>query len=168
MPRVRERVTNRRVPLEILEQASNIIRKEGRTVRAVAKDFSICHTTLFRFHKKREKLASEGSDKLPHAGYWTIRRVFSEDQERSQKQYLQRAADLYYGLSPKEVRRLAFQLASHYKCNFPSQWNEACMAGVDWFNGFLKRHPTLSIRRPQATSLSRATRISVQLSLGCI
>uniref|UniRef100_A0A8C4SPQ0 HTH CENPB-type domain-containing protein n=1 Tax=Erpetoichthys calabaricus TaxID=27687 RepID=A0A8C4SPQ0_ERPCA len=163
MPRVRKRVTNRGVPLEILEQASNVIRNEGRTVRAVAKDFSICHTTLFRFHKKREKLASEGSDKLPRAGYWTIRRVFSEDQERSLKQYLQRAADLDYGLSPKEVREIN------------RNWNEACMAGVDWFNGFLKRHPTLSIRRPRATSLSRATRvishclgISVQLYLGCI
>lgn len=31
------------------------------------------------------------------------------------------------------------------------------MAGVDWFSKFLKRHSSLSIRTPQATSFSRAT-----------
>ncbi|CAM4575953.1 unnamed protein product [Leuciscus chuanchicus] len=151
MPRVRKRVTNRGVPLNILERASDVIRDEGRTVRAVAKDFAICHTTLFRFNKKREKLTGEGSDTLPRAGYWTSRKVFSEDQERSLREYLKRAADLYYWLDPKEVRKFAFQLASRYNCNFPPKWSETSMAGVDWFTGFLKRHPSLSIRRPRAT-----------------
>lgn len=31
------------------------------------------------------------------------------------------------------------------------------MAGRDWFSGFMTRHPDLSVRRPQATSLSRNT-----------
>lgn len=104
MPRTRKRVTNRGVPLNILEQASDIIKDEGRSMRAVAKDFAICHTTLFRFHKKRETLTGDGSDKLPSAGYWTTKKVFSNDQEKSLTQYLKKAAELYYGLGPKEVR----------------------------------------------------------------
>ena len=36
-------------------------------------------------------------------------------------------------------------------------WQEHQSAGADWFIGFMKRHPELSIRTPEPTSLSRAT-----------
>ena len=39
----------------------------------------------------------------------------------------------------------------------PDQWSRDKCAGPDWFSGFLKRNPSLSIRTPEATSLSRAT-----------
>ncbi|XP_034093201.1 uncharacterized protein LOC117560459 [Gymnodraco acuticeps] len=73
------------------------------------------------------------------------------------RDYLMEAADLYYGLSSKEVRKFAYELAKNYECNFPQTWAGKEMAGADWLTTFLKRHPTLSIRRPQATSLSLAT-----------
>lgn len=41
--------------------------------------------------------------------------------------------------------------------SIPDSWNRKLIAGVDWLSSFLKRHPALSIRTPQATSLSRAT-----------
>ncbi|XP_058231649.1 uncharacterized protein si:rp71-1d10.8 [Hemibagrus wyckioides] len=82
---------------------------------------------------------------------------FSEQQEKSLAEYLKTAADLFYGLSTKEVRRFAFQLAVHYHCNYPASWNDNSMASRDWFLAFMKRQPCLSIRCPQPTSLSRAT-----------
>jgi hypothetical protein len=60
-------------------------------------------------------------------------------------------------LPGKDVRCLAYQLAVHYKIKFPTYWHENKMAGRDWLVNFMKRHPNLSIRRPQATSLGRAT-----------
>lgn len=39
----------------------------------------------------------------------------------------------------------------------PKNWLDNRIAGVDWLIGFMKRHPNLSLRKPQATSLARAT-----------
>ncbi|KAK6309263.1 hypothetical protein J4Q44_G00207260 [Coregonus suidteri] len=89
--------------------------------------------------------------------YRAHNRVFSQEQENNLKEYLLRAADIYFGLSHKEVRRLAYQLAQHYRCKYPETWATKEMAGKDWFTSFLKRHPGLSIRQPQATSLLRGT-----------
>ena len=72
----------------------------------MAKTYGICHVTLHRFYKKR----SQGSKTLPRVGYWTLKRVFTLEQELLLKDYLMQAADLYYGLSPKEVDRLCIKL----------------------------------------------------------
>lgn len=55
------------------------------------------------------------------------------------------------------MKTLAYQLANKNGCVYPPSWEANEMAGKDWLTGFLKRHPDLSLRAPQATSLSRAT-----------
>ena len=71
--------------------------------------------------------------------------------------YLKRASDIYYGLSTTELRKLAYQFADHLKKQIPTAWKSKKIAGVDWLYSFMRRHRDLSIRQPQATSLSRAT-----------
>lgn len=39
----------------------------------------------------------------------------------------------------------------------PSSWETNQIAGIDWLRGFRKRHPELSLRKPEACSLARAT-----------
>lgn len=85
----------------ILSLAAKVVRGDGRTVRSVAKQYSICHTNLYRFIKRRERI---GPGEEMKTGYWTPRRVFSDQQEDSLAEYLKRAADLFYCLSTKEVR----------------------------------------------------------------
>jgi hypothetical protein len=49
-------------------------------------------------------------------------------------QYLLKAADIYYGLSPKEVRKLAYQYATELKIDpVPEGWSKNKQAGADWF-----------------------------------
>ncbi|GFS23181.1 transposase [Elysia marginata] len=40
---------------------------------------------------------------------------------------------------------------------FPSNWDTEKLAGKEWYRGFMRRNPQISIRQPEATSLARAT-----------
>ena len=42
----------------------------------------------------------------------------------------------------------------------PDTWVRNCMAGADWMTAFLKRNSTISLRCPEAKSLSRATSVN--------
>lgn len=60
----------------------------------------------------------------------------------------------FFGLTCKDVRSLAFQLATQngIKNNFNTNTG---LAGRDWFFNFRKRHPELALRKPEATSKAR-------------
>jgi len=64
---------------------------------------------------------------------------------------------MMYGISTKESRRIAFQMANINGIKVPTTWKTNECAGLEWFRLSMKRHPTLSIRSPEACSLSRAT-----------
>ncbi|KAM3609301.1 uncharacterized protein V6R79_012743 [Siganus canaliculatus] len=98
-----------------------------------------------------------GSNVLPISGYHSHFRVFSDVQEKQLVTYLTKSADMYFGLCPKEVKKLAYQLARRSNCKYPGSWDKMEMAGKDWFRGFMRRNKQLSLRHPEPTSLSRAT-----------
>ncbi|XP_039905853.1 uncharacterized protein LOC120745201 [Simochromis diagramma] len=94
---------------------------------------------------------------LPPVGYQSGKKVFTDKQEKELTEYLMRAADAFYGLCPREVKELAYQLAVKHGCKYPKSWDKFSRAGPDWFSAYMKRNPTLSIRSAEATSLARAT-----------
>lgn len=69
--------------------------------------------------------------------------------------YVTKCTQIYYGLSIVELRKLAFQFGEKIGVSFPEAWKENAMAGKDWYYAFMKRHPNLSLRTPEQTSLNR-------------
>ncbi|KAM3620221.1 uncharacterized protein V6R79_019869 [Siganus canaliculatus] len=156
MPVRRER-TRGLITQEQLKAASDEVLNNSVSVRSVAQAYKMCHVTLYRYVKKRQAMERGGSNVLPITGYHSHFRVFSDVQEKQLVNYLTKSADMYFGLCPKEVKKLAYQLARRSNCKYPGSWDKKEMAGKDWFRGFMRRNKQLSLRRPEPTSLSRAT-----------
>ncbi|KAK3776321.1 hypothetical protein RRG08_039907 [Elysia crispata] len=75
----------------------------GKTIRQAAKDHGLCHVSLHRRLKKREQ------GEAPCMGYSKHAQVFSQHQEQELARYVTWSAELRYGLTPVEVRQLAYQ-----------------------------------------------------------
>jgi hypothetical protein len=93
----------------------------------------------------------------PSVGYKRPRQVFSDAANSELEEYILTASKLYYGLSTKDVRNLAYQYAVKNNVTIPAGWCDKQKASCDWLSSFLKRKNALSIRTPRATSLGRAT-----------
>lgn len=135
------------------------------SVRAVGLKYGIDHATLLRYCTKYKKNSQPADSSMPEAdaglsitvGYSKSRQVIKYEDEKHLEEYIKKAASLYYGLSPLEIRVLAYEFAIMNNIPVPRNWKVDCRAGTDWFTSFLKRHPCLSIREPEATSIARAT-----------
>ena len=83
--------------------------------------------------------------------------VFTPAQEIELADYLLLAPKHHHGLTTRATRELAYQYAVENTKVTPASLSVNKIAGVDWMHGLMKRQQHLSIRTPDATSLSRAT-----------
>lgn len=154
MPRTRQRKTERgKKDLSIYKKAYSEVTNDGLSIRAAAKKYDLCHVSLMRYGRK----ITTTEEAKVSMGYRSCNRIFSTEQEKLMVNYIIRAAEIYYGFPPKEIRKLAYELAAKYEIKRPNKWDVNKMAGEDWFTSFMKRNQELSIRCAQPTSLSRAT-----------
>lgn len=127
------------------------------SIREACKVYNVKFTTLVR---NVNKFKASGEDKFEYneKKAYTVKKIFSEEEELTLVRYITTIAKMNYGLTKKKVRELAFKFAVANKKNYPHTWNEPKLAGEEWMRLFLKRHSeALSIRKPEKTSLSRAT-----------
>ncbi|KAB0795100.1 hypothetical protein PPYR_11939 [Photinus pyralis] len=128
-----------RVSEETFRAACVEVLENNRSLRIVADEFNINFMTLQRYCKK---VKDDG---------------FTGCNGRRPLNYLIECSKMYFCLSTKEVRRLGYEFAIKNNIRVHDGWRENKMASADWLSAFLKRHPHLSLRTPEATSLSRAT-----------
>jgi len=97
------------------------------------------------------------NDVLKFQSKHSVKQVFTQTQELSLVEYITQCSKINYGLTTKQIRKFAFDYSLGCNIEIPPSWNTYLIAGIDWLTGFMLRHVDLSIRKPEKTSLSRAT-----------
>lgn len=157
MPRTHTRKTNQAsYSSSSMVAAVKKVINENASVRKAARESGINRMTLKRYIARYRN--DDGVESIEGVvGYSGNRRILSADEEMLLSDYLKQSCRMYFGLSSEEVRKLAFEFAFMNNKNLPSNWIEKSTAGIDWFQGFMKRHSDISLRQPEATSIARAS-----------
>lgn len=151
------RKTNRVHSDQNMREAVELV-ENGESLRKAANLKNVNYMTLFRYVNKKKNTAAAGSaETMRVTPNYENRKVFSESQEAALKEYIKNCAKMCYGLDTVEVRKLAYEMAKFHNLTMPDSWQERQKAGKDWLYTFKKRHPDLTLRKPESCSLSRAT-----------
>jgi hypothetical protein len=130
----------------------DVIQKKMGCKKA-ASTYNVPRTTLQRRIIKYN--ANPDLEIAAKKGLGNFKPIFNKEQELELARYIKDMENRLFGLSTKDLRELAFQLAEHNQKTH--NFNKTLgMAGEDWLTGFLRRNVTLSLRKPEATSAARA------------
>lgn len=166
MPRKYERKSDQQTWDHVaMQNAIRAVKQDKMPFSTAAKQFNVPRNTL-----KRRVLGKNRDAVDDKKVMGSLRSVFNEQQEQEICDYIFEMETRFYGVSNSDLRRLAFQLAE--RNNLPHRFNkDSEMAGKDWIACFRERHPNISLRKPEATSLARAqafNRVNVEKFFGIL
>ena len=110
-------------------------------------------SSLQRYRKKVTALGSQSATMGYHKG---VPHVLSLDMDKALAKYVVDLSAQFFRLTPRKLRILAFEFTAQNKLAAPESWNIRGKAGRRWLQYFVTRN-NLSMRKPEPTSLSRAT-----------
>lgn len=127
-----------------LEKARELL-NQGMSKRKIAETMGVPESTIRRHLKSGIAAHSRGR----------FHKTFTEEQEEMLAQHIRKLDLLFYGLTVKQIKSLAFEFAHQNKIEhrFNTEKGEA---GKKWLRLFLKRHH-LSVRSPEKCSAARAS-----------
>ena len=135
---------------ENLRIAMEQTQAKNTTVQNASRDYNIPLNALKRSAKHANNKENVSDIKL---GRFTC--TFFPELEKVFVQNLLEMDKVYIGLSPMELRRLAFRFAETHQITHEFN-KENKIAGDDSYLNFMKRHPSLTLRTPEKTSFTRA------------
>jgi hypothetical protein len=135
--------------LEDLQKAVNYITAYQKSEKSAAKIFGIPRQTLRRhLQKAKDGLGVEKVLGRP--------RILTVEQEAELTEVILDMERRLFGLTKIDIRRLVYRFCkvNDIRNNFN---HENQCAGEDWMVTFMINHPELSLRKPEPTSLARAS-----------
>lgn len=133
---------------ESMKQAIEAINNGGKCA-PVAAHYGIPRTTL---RKRFDKMKEDPSHDSWQKGF---KRVFTDEQEKYLVSIFMAYEMDLVGFSSSEVKDIAYDLAVRLDLKHRFSIKKES-AGKDWLSGFMKRHPTVSLRLPEPTSSARS------------
>ncbi|KZS20624.1 Cytochrome c oxidase subunit IV-like protein [Daphnia magna] len=127
-------------------KAVRLVKIENWRIVRAAREFNLNERTLARYCASMEEADIYSDSPTPA--------IFSVDEEAELVAYIKKVSDIYFGLIPIEVRKVAYNYADHLKLKILGSWETNFTAGKDWLESFIKRNPIISIRKPEANALS--------------
>lgn len=147
----RKRVSPERMKQAVTEVVTNKV-----SIREAGTIFKIAKSSLQRAVNSARQLSD--IEHFKHSPNIGNRKIFTSQQERDLIQYLITCSKMCYGLGPNALRILAYKFAKEVNATLPLSWHQDKKASEDWLRSFRRRHAdVLSLRKPEKTSLSRAT-----------
>jgi len=134
---------------EDLGRAVSAINRGDMGLCRAANMYNIPKSTLSRHMSGKNMLADDDVKFHGHAF------TFPQNLENELVQHCIMLESMYFGLRVDDLRRLAFDLAEANSLAHSFNKNDR-MAGKKWYYSFMKRHPELSLREPESTSMARA------------
>jgi len=148
MPRTYVRKTNRGSWSNDQLQRAVEAASDGCPLKTCARDYKIPVNTLRRHVKKA--VLTPGVLKLGRCS------LLGAAVENELVDYIVKLEERGFGLTPKEVRELAYCYAADVGIDVGAKAKANEMLGEDWWSGFRSRHKNISIRKPEALSVTRA------------
>jgi transposase len=137
--------------VEDMKKAMESVLVAKMSVREAADRFNLPKSSL----QDRISKIRKGSEVHVPPKLGRFERTFTVEYEEELANHIKSLDDRLMPLTRQEFLKLAFSLAEELKV--PHRFNkEKGVAGKDFYYDFMKRHPQLSLRTPESTSLMRA------------
>jgi hypothetical protein len=143
-------------PEEDTGKAVKAVMSTEMKLREVAAVFGLNTSTLYYRVQKAIKNQEVGNVELKpqFSSKYKFRYIFSSEEEDMLCNYIVTCSKLNYGLTYKQIRKLAFDFAKNLGRAIPKNSDDQEMAGIDWMKGLMNIHKNLSVRKLGNTNMN--------------